>query len=175
MVLEDEEEDEEPPMPEHKQRKHYGNADSDPMKDLHKFIVEQVFGLSETTQNTAILNMGAQTQCAPSVLFTPVDSATNPVMRSVLTRWPTLAAPTSTWGLAAGIHSALPRTVVTQPCCLRYHCENAVKLRAEVETNSAKAGQVPKGTKVRVDKVHDLGYAASDSGGHRLRSHVSLP
>jgi hypothetical protein len=56
-----------------------------------------------------------------------------------------------------------------------YHCEKVVKLRAEVETNSAKAGEVPKGTKVRVDKVHDLGYSASDAGGHRLRSHVSLP
>jgi hypothetical protein len=54
-------------MPEHKQRKHYGNADADPRKDLHSFIVEQVFGFSTTKENTAILNMGAQTQYAPAM------------------------------------------------------------------------------------------------------------
>jgi hypothetical protein len=82
-------------MPEHKQRKHYGNADADPRKDLHSFIVEQVFGFSTTKENTAILNMGAQTQYAPAMnplsLFT-VESATAPLFLCPHSNGPPIAA-----------------------------------------------------------------------------------
>jgi hypothetical protein len=55
---------EEPVPVAHTQRKSYGNKDADPLKNLHTFIVEQVFGFEPGKPVKAVMNYGAETQCA---------------------------------------------------------------------------------------------------------------